>query len=40
MIDRETDVKVDISFNQIGGVKSVKLIKVRGLREPTFGPSI
>mgnify|MGYP001804218963 CR=1 FL=1 len=31
MIDKETDVKVDIGFNQLSGVKSVKLIKVRTL---------
>ena len=31
MIDKETDVKVDIGFNQLSGVNSVKLIKVRTL---------
>ena len=31
VIDKETDVKVDIGFNQLSGVKSVKLIKVRTL---------
>ena len=31
VIDKETDVKVDIGFNQLSGVKSVKLIKVRRL---------
>lgn len=29
VIDKETEVKVDISFNQLTGVQSVKLIKVR-----------
>jgi len=36
VIDKETDVKVDIGFNQISGVRSVKLIKEFLARYPNL----